>query len=127
MPEAASRDQFTAQVIENRFLCREHYRLVLRVEHFPDTSPGQFIQVACRDTAVNYNPETEFDWTDGHPLPCAGVELMQPLAFLRRPFSLAGRRDEPDGVPLELIHRVVGVGTNWLSNLTAGDHVDVLG
>src|SRR5437899_8004688 len=52
---------------------------------------------------------------------------MQPFAFLRRPFSLAGRSDAPDGVRLELIHRIVGVGTQWLSELKPGDTVDVLG
>jgi dihydroorotate dehydrogenase electron transfer subunit len=52
---------------------------------------------------------------------------MQPLGFLRRPFSLAGRADGPEGVRLELIHRIVGVGTQWLSELKVGDRLDVLG
>jgi dihydroorotate dehydrogenase electron transfer subunit len=30
-------------------------------------------------------------------------------------------------VELDIIHRVVGVGTDWLSHLRAGDHVGVLG
>src|SRR5581483_3361681 len=47
--------------------------------------------------------------------------------MLRRPFSLAGRRDLPGGVELDLIHRVVGVGTEWLSHLAVGDQVHVLG
>jgi dihydroorotate dehydrogenase electron transfer subunit len=49
------------------------------------------------------------------------------MALLRRPFSLAGRRDLDGKVELDLIHRVVGVGTDWLSRLSAGDSVFVLG
>jgi dihydroorotate dehydrogenase electron transfer subunit len=52
---------------------------------------------------------------------------MAPLALLRRPFSLAGRRDFPDRAELDVIHRIVGVGTDWLSRLKVGDGVSVLG
>jgi dihydroorotate dehydrogenase electron transfer subunit len=127
MQTAAARDQYSAQVIENAFLCREHFRLVLGLPQFPPTEPGQFIQVASRDTGISYSPEREIDWVEGEPLDPSGVELMQPLAFLRRPFSLAGRSDGPDGVRLDLIHRIVGVGTQWLSELEVGDTLDVLG
>ena len=57
----------------------------------------------------------------------AGGELAGRTAMLRRPFSLAGRRDTADGVELDLIHRVVGVGTDWLSQLGIGDAVSVIG
>lgn len=127
MHSDSARDQYVCEVVENAFLCREHYRLVFRVAHFPATEPGQFVQVACRDIGVDYSPERELDWEPGRPLGELGVELMRPLGFLRRPFSLAGRSDGPDGVQLELIHRVVGVGTRWLSDLKVGDAVDVLG
>jgi dihydroorotate dehydrogenase electron transfer subunit len=122
------RSQFDSTVIENRFLCREHYRLIVRAPRsFPPTRPGQFVQLACRDMTLDYSPERELDWRDGQPLDAAGAELMAPLAYLRRPFSLAGRSDHSDGAHLEIIHRVVGVGTDWLSRLKVGDHVDVLG
>jgi dihydroorotate dehydrogenase electron transfer subunit len=125
---ASARSQFDTTVLENRFLCREHYKLVLVAsKSFPKTRPGQFVQLACRDTTLDYSPESELDWREGQPLGAAGAELMAPLAYLRRPFSLAGRSDHPDGVHLEVIHRVVGVGTDWLSRLKPGDHVDVLG
>src|SRR5258706_6328402 len=127
MHPPAARDQYPSQVVENAFICREHYRLVLRLPQFPPTEPGQFVQVACRDTGISYSPERELDCVEGEPLGTLGVELMQPLAFLRRPFSLAGRSDGVDGVRLELIHRIVGVGTQWLSELKAEDIVDVLG
>jgi dihydroorotate dehydrogenase electron transfer subunit len=127
MPTAAARDQFPSKVVENAFLCREHYRLTLQLPEFPPTEPGQFVQVACRDTEISYSPERELDWVEGEPLGTSGVELMQPLGFLRRPFSLAGRSDGPDGVRLELIHRIVGVGTQWMSELAVGQTLDVLG
>lgn len=57
----------------------------------------------------------------------AGNELLAPEAFLRRPFSLAGRRDVSGRVELDIIHRVVGIGTDWLANLEAGDEVGILG
>jgi dihydroorotate dehydrogenase electron transfer subunit len=124
----SARSQFPTTVLENRSLCREHYKLVLAAPRsFPPTRPGQFVQLACRDTTIDYSPERELDWRDGQPLDPAGAELMAPLAYLRRPFSLAGRSDHPDAVHLEIIHRVVGVGTDWLSRLTHGDPVDVLG
>jgi dihydroorotate dehydrogenase electron transfer subunit len=47
--------------------------------------------------------------------------------MLRRPFSLAGRRDTSSGVELEIIHRVVGVGTAWMSELKAQDRVHLIG
>jgi len=127
MQVAAARDQYPSVVVENTFLCREHYRLVLEVQKFPPTEPGQFIQIECRDTALPYSREMEREWSIGQPPTDLGIELSQPLGFLRRPFSLAGRRDTADGVRLEIIHRIVGVGTHWMSKLKLGDNVDVLG
>ena len=36
----ADRGQFTATVAANVPLCREHFRLTLRLDHFPPTEPG---------------------------------------------------------------------------------------
>jgi dihydroorotate dehydrogenase electron transfer subunit len=116
-------------VLANIPLCREHYRLVLGLPSFPLTEPGQFVQVSCRDTTVEYSCETELHWREGQPLDDpSGLELMSPLALLRRPFSLAGRVDRSDGtVELHLIQRVVGVGTAWMGRLREGDPVSVIG
>ena len=126
---APLRDQFLARVQANVPLCREHYRLVLLVDRIPTTEPGQFIQIACRDVRGDY-AEREIDWPEV-TLPRAdehGRELVGPVALLRRPFSLAGRRDiVGGGVELDIIHRVVGVGTDWMSRLRLGDPVDILG
>lgn len=121
----ARRGQFVATVAANVNLCSEHYKLVLRVDAFPPTRPGQFIQISCRDLDHDFGAEVELDWRQGMTL--GGDELGSPLAMLRRPFSLAGRRDVPGGVELDIIHRVVGVGTDWMSKLAAGDAVHILG
>ena len=127
--EAARRNQFRCTVALNAPLCREHFRLVLRLPSFPVTEPGQFVQVSCRDPAGEQDATFErvLEWGQGQRPRAEGRELAAPEAFLRRPFSLAGRRDTRDGVELDLIHRVVGVGTGWLSRLREGDSVDVLG
>jgi dihydroorotate dehydrogenase electron transfer subunit len=114
-------------VAENAFLCLEHYRLVIRLPDFPQTEPGQFVQLSCRDMDHEYSLEREIDWCEGQPLDPIGQELMDRCAYLRRPFSLAGRRDTADGVELEFIHRVVGTGTEWLSRLQVGDRMHLLG
>jgi dihydroorotate dehydrogenase electron transfer subunit len=123
----AARSQYLTHVTANQSLCREHFRLVLSLPEFPPTEPGQFIQIACRDLEVDDCLESDLDWQPGRPVSVTGRELLGPLALIRRPFSLAGRRDDADGVKLEVIHRVVGVGTDWMSRLKVGDSVGVIG
>jgi dihydroorotate dehydrogenase electron transfer subunit len=121
------RQQFHATVAANVSLCREHYRLVLRLATFPPTQPGQFIQIACRNLNAAQDCDNLSDWHDGLRPEVHDPDLRSPLAMLRRPFSLAGRRDTPRGVELDIIHRVIGVGTTWLSHLAAGDNISILG
>jgi dihydroorotate dehydrogenase electron transfer subunit len=121
------RGQFPAVVLANIPLCREHFRLVLQVDGFPATDPGQFVQLSCRDLSTDFNPTCEFDWEPGKAVPDCGAEFAAPLAMLRRPFSLAGRRDAGGETELDIIHRVVGVGTQWLSELKPGDSAFLLG
>ncbi len=53
---------------------------------------------------------------------------MHASAYLRRPFSLAGRRTMPDGsAQVDVIHRVVGKGTRWMAGLKEGGAVSILG
>jgi len=121
------RDQFRALVLENISLCREHYRLVIRLDAFAATQPGMFIQIACRELELAEAAEQERDWTANALPALVTPELLAPLALLRRPFSLAGRRDTSQGVELDIVHRVVGVGTDWLSRLRPGACVHILG
>lgn len=121
------RSQFNSTVVANVPLCREHFRLVLRVEGFPLTEPGQFIQIACHDQNIEDSVERQLDWAEGSFPKIEGRESESPVAFLRRPFSLAGRRDSAGATELDIIHRVVGVGTDWLARLEPGDTVEILG
>ncbi len=118
------RGLFSAHVVENKLICREHYRLRFKVDgEFPTTRPGQFIQLGCRTPESDPFGDVDLDWQPGEIPTMHQPELCGPLAFLRRPFSLSGR----DGSVLEVIHRVVGVGTQWLADLRVGDVVDLIG
>lgn len=122
---AHARGQYTARVVSNRPLCREHFELALRVASFPATAPGQFVQLACNDAPPD--EPIEHEWIEGAWPRLRGVDLLHAEALLRRPFSLAGRREKPEGAELLVVHRVVGLGTDWLSRLAPGDAVGVLG
>jgi dihydroorotate dehydrogenase electron transfer subunit len=122
-----SRGQFISTVAENLPLCREHYKLVLSLDEFPATKPGQFMQISCHAGERFPEQEQEVEWEESAiPRPCR-TELCEAEAYLRRPFSLAGRRDAGSRVELEFIHRVVGLGTRWLSKLKRSDRVAILG
>jgi len=116
-------NQFAARVVGNFKICQDHYRLVLSSPEFPPTRPGQFIQIACQAMPdENWQP-VEFDWLPGSPVTPSDAQFAGPVAMLRRPFSLAGRR----GDQIDIIHRIVGVGTRYLANLEPGDAVSILG
>ena len=126
--EDNTRGQFVARVIANVPLCRDHFRLVLDLDAFPPSEPGVFVQISCRDLQADAGSTDHVIEWDGRIRPQLDPELIESSAMLRRPFSLAGRRDMAGGgVELDIIHRVVGVGTQWLSELKPGDRVDILG
>lgn len=120
------RSQLIATVKDNQPLCREHFRLVLAADSFAPTQPGQFIQIACRDVGDESWSERERDWQVSSGMEHQ-PELGASVALLRRPFSLAGRRDTAAGVELDIIHRVIGIGTGWMAALQPGAAVDILG
>lgn len=131
---SGGRSRFDAVVAISRQVCREHYLLRLRLmgpRPFPATRPGQFIQLGCRPPQGRMDVEVlrggELEWSPGHRVVVDQPELCQPLALLRRPFSLAGRGEDSQGDWLEIVHRVVGVGTRWLAELKEGDVVDLIG
>lgn len=162
------RGRFLGRVLRNDLLCPEHYYLTLVVRDFPASVPGQFIQLSCTPNddfgreggissrhdataqrasagGVDFSADTprELEWRVG-----GGVELRndpdlaRARAFLRRPFSLAGRRELLPPPPhaaavvaakgggeteLDIIYRVYGKGTRHLETLRAGDEVSLLG
>jgi dihydroorotate dehydrogenase electron transfer subunit len=124
-----NRRVFSSHVVASERICREHYRLTLRVMGFPPTLPGQFVQIECGDRNRYIEP-CEIEWReDALPVLSHGPDDPDwgAGAFLRRPFSLAGRRDVGGGTELEIIHRVVGRGTHWLAERARGDSVSLLG
>ena len=118
----ANRGTFVGSVLFNTPLCREHYKLTLRVPGMPASGPGQFVQIECRDPTAGEVDRT-FDWSPGAVPTIVGREFLGHEAFLRRPFSIAGRR----GDEIDVIGREVGVGTRFLARLTVGDAVSVVG
>ena len=93
------RDRFDATVVFNRPICREHFLLRLRLaDGFPPTTAGQFIQLGCRPPGRSIDDEwladTEQDWSEPR-LTLRQPELCAPWRFIRRPFSLADRGDDP--------------------------------
>ena len=120
------RGTFLADVLVNRRICREHYLLRLGVRSFPPSRPGQFVQLECRSPAEHASART-VDWPDGRLPRLTQPDLVAAEALLRRPLSLAGREDTPDGARIELIYRAVGLGTQWLAGVSAGRRLSVLG
>jgi len=121
------RGTFLAEVLANDRLCAEHGLLRLGVANFPPTRPGQFVQVQCCPPDKPDRPHA-VDWPDDRPPQLTQPDLVRAEALLRRPFSLAGRRDLGAGrSELRVIYRVVGSGTGWLEQTSPGEPVSVLG
>jgi len=102
----ARKGVFLAVVGANETICREHWRLVLEIEGFPPAAPGQFVQLLCAEPG-------HLGWTGG--------------AFVRRPFSIGGLRRRDGRCEIDILYRMVGPGTYWLSQLSPGRQVSVLG
>ena len=83
-------------VVDNKLLCPDHYRLVMKEERLSGASqPGQFVNLK-----INNREEL----------------------LLRRPFSIA--RTQPEKSLFEIVYRVVGKGTEAMTGLQAGDTLD---
>ncbi len=129
MSEASQsvRGSFVGEILANERLCDDHYRLILDLETFPATRAGQFVQLLCRPVGEQTSV-AEVDWPEGKPPVLTQPELTDHETMLRRPLSLAGRRDHGGGrVELDLIYRRVGTGTRWLSGAESGESLSVLG
>ena len=127
-PDASGRGLAEAQVQANESICREHFRLRLGTRDcFAPTRAGQFVQLGCRPPQGEQDQVCQHEWKTGQRLQVGQAELREPLALLRRPFSLSGRGNDDDGDWIEIIYRTVGVGTDWMARLKAGDRVDMIG
>ena len=124
---AVRRGIYTGSVVRNVRLCDEHYLVCIALESFPPSRPGQFVQLQCRgleeQTALR-----EIPWPACEFPKASQAELTNREPMLRRPLSLAGRRDLPGGgVEIDIIYRTIGAGTNWLSGIGPGQALSVLG
>jgi dihydroorotate dehydrogenase electron transfer subunit len=136
---ASPRGNFEGTVKENKLLCTDHYKLVLSLPRFRRSQPGQFVQIECADPKgselAHEIPPRTFEWGPegcvGKTGPVAGAtdaDFIAPLAYLRRPFSIADHRIWPDGYSeIDIIHRVVGKGTLFMAQLEVGQKVSVIG
>jgi dihydroorotate dehydrogenase electron transfer subunit len=116
----------TATVAGNRSVCREHFRLSLRLDRFADAKPGQFVHLSPwidDDTAPSRVERSIDDW----PRPSAAWSARVSSPMIRRAFSVASLARDGDGVVVDVIHRVVGKATRWLAGLMPGDRVSVMG
>jgi len=113
----------TAQVVENRPLCRDHFELTLGSGAFPAALPGQFVHV---------NPIVEAGAScgmlDGDAMvPSSQWQARVTQPMLRRAFSIASMQRHESEVRFSIIYRVVGRATRWLGSLRPGSTVSVLG
>lgn len=112
-----------ASVVSNRPICREHFRLTLRLDRFPDAGAGQFVHLgplpAGHDEIRRSN--------GGHAQPGGSLSASSLEPLLRRAFSIAGLRREDLSTCVDVIYRVVGAGTVWMASLRSGDHISVMG
>jgi len=102
----SSKGVFVGRVTSNEPVCRDHWRFEAEFNGFPPAVPGQFVEILCAD-----------------PL----EENRSGGAFLRRPFSIGGLRRKGNLASLSITHRILGLGTRWLSQLAPGDEVSFLG
>lgn len=120
------RGVYLATVAGNDVVCEEHYRIRLRLAGFPPCCAGQFVQLQCRPPQPQAGAIVT-DWSEEKPPKFSQAELTGKEPLLRRPLSLASRRDDETGVELEILYRVVGTGTHWLAEVSAGQELSVLG
>lgn len=106
-------------------VCREHVELELYLREFPPSQPGQFLQLACGEKQAE-SPAVR-DWPAGEFPRLEHPSWHERTAYLRRPFSIADRRDTTEGVLLYVISRTIGRGTHWLEHLRAGDALNLTG
>ncbi len=141
------RGHFFGTVTANAPLCREHYRLTVEVRDFPHSHPGQFAQILCMPGSqadalpadakfldLPVPPLTELFWQPAQPPPHFHDRFFTgAAAYLRRPFSIADRRDRgPTATAehvceLDFIYRVIGKGTRGLESMRPGHRLSLLG
>jgi dihydroorotate dehydrogenase electron transfer subunit len=114
-----------ARVESNVALCREHFRVSMRLPSFPPAAPGQFVHLA--PPTADTNAYREIEPCNTAPACSANWRSSVLDPILRRAFSIAELKVDGDGARIAVIHRVVGKTTRWLASLEPGARVSVLG
>ncbi|MEW6250249.1 MAG: hypothetical protein AB1716_06360 [Planctomycetota bacterium] len=140
--DAPPRCALEARVVACMIICRDHVRIELAVPAFPPSTPGQFLQLLCRDPggdpgarstgngpAGAIGPDTRVhEWPANEFPKVVDPDFLDTQPYLRRPFSIADRWTAQDGsARLAVISRTIGPGTRWLAQLRPGDRLDVTG
>jgi dihydroorotate dehydrogenase electron transfer subunit len=88
------------EIFKNEKISQNYFKIALKLAHPTIPKPGQFYQIRCSDS--------------NDPL-------------LRRPFSFHRLVQHGTMHHLEILYRVVGKGTAWLSKRRRGEVLDILG
>ena len=110
MAKIKRKGQFIGKVAKRSRFGESHEAMTIAFEgeakdSFAKAKAGQFVQLACRD----------LDKT----------RVTTPL--LRRPISLGGVREYKEHTEIDLVFRIIGPGTTWLSEQIIGREIDVMG
>ncbi len=89
--------EITAIIESNFIISANYFKLTLNAGEIEKSSPGQFIQILCRD-----ENSTE--------------------PFLRRPFSIFLQNNSI----IEIVYKVIGRGTNFLCSQDKGKNLSIL-
>lgn len=94
--------QENVEILWNTAVCPGYFRIGLSAgPEYGEAIPGQFVMLRLSERSV---------------------------PFLRRPFSIHGKIDADNGGPgIEILYKVVGQGTQILSEYRRGDRVEILG
>lgn len=116
----------TARVLRRVSIGVGHFRTVFHLPHSFDCGPGQFVQLQCGPGGGPSTPVAR-QWTARAPLAEVGEEWRESIPLLRRPFSIAAIRRRADGVEADVIYKVFGAGTRWLSRQQPGAVTTIIG
>jgi dihydroorotate dehydrogenase electron transfer subunit len=113
-----------ATVVANPCICREHYRITLRTQGFPTAQPGQFVHLTLSESSFATQDVAPQRVSPESAAQARGCEID---LTVRRAFSIAALRRSGDDAEIEILYRVVGKCTRWMSGLSAGMSVNLLG
>ena len=113
----------TGIIVNNPSVCRDHHRMTIRVPHFENAQPGQFVHLCPPATTSETYRADDDPWSTAHD--AWWNNLHSPL--LRRAFSVAELSRRADGVDIDVMYRVVGTATRWLASLQPSDAISVMG